>query len=174
LLRKEKERIVEELHGSLDGIKSAILSNYRGLNVTEMTALRNQLRQASVTYRVVKNALIRLALKDTDLEPLIDRINGPIAVAFSYDDPISPAKIIQDFSKEQPKLEIKGGIVEGRVVDEAGVKRLAEIPGREVLLAQLVSTLGAGPAHLVTVLSFNLQKLLQVLNAIRFKKEENA
>jgi large subunit ribosomal protein L10 len=171
LLRKEKERIVEELQGALEGTKVAILSDYRGLNVGEMTVLRNQLRQASVNYRVVKNALIKLALKNTDLEPLIDQISGPTAVAFSYEDPISPAKILEQFGREQPKLEIKGGIVEGKLVDQAGVKRLAQIPSREALLGRLVSVLGAGPTHLVTVLSFNLQKLLQLLNAIRLQKE---
>jgi large subunit ribosomal protein L10 len=171
LLRKEKERIVEELQGALEGTKVAILSDYRGLNVGEMTVLRNQLRQASVNYRVVKNALIKLALKNTDLKPLIDQISGPTAVAFSYEDPISPAKILEQFGREQPKLEIKGGIVEGKLIDQAGVKRLAQIPSREVLLGWLVSVLGAGPTHLVTVLSFNLQKLLQLLNAIRLQKE---
>jgi large subunit ribosomal protein L10 len=174
LLRKEKERIVEELQGALEGTKVAILSDYRGLNVGEMTVLRNQLRQASVNYRVVKNALIKLALKNTDLEPLIDQISGPTAVAFSYEDPISPAKILEQFGREQPKLEIKGGIVEGKLVDQAGVKRLAQIPSREVLLGRLVSFLGAGPTHLVTVLSLNLQKLLQLLNAIRLQKEESS
>lgn len=171
MIRKEKERIVEELHGSLEGTKATILSDYRGLNVEEMTLLRNQLRRASINYRVVKNTLIKLALKDTNLEPLVDQISGPTAVAFSYDDPISPAKILEEFSKGQPKLEIKGGIVEGRLVDQVGVKRLAQIPSREVLLGRLVSVLGAGPTHLVTVLSFNLQKLLHVLNAIRLQKE---
>ena len=174
MLRKEKERIVEELQGALEGTKVAILSDYRGLNVGEMTVLRNQLRQASVNYRVVKNALIKLALKNTDLEPLIDQISGPTAVAFSYEDPISPARILEQFGREQPKLEIKGGIVEGKLVDQAGVKRLAQIPSREMLLGRLVSVLGAGPTHLVTVLSFNLQKLLQLLNAIRLQKEESS
>ncbi len=170
MFRKEKERIVEELQGSLKGTKAAILSDYRGLNVSEMTLLRNQLRQASVNYRVVKNTLIKLALKDTALEPLIGQINGPTALAFSYDDPISPAKILGGFNKKQPKLEIRGGMVEGKLIDQDGVKRLAEIPSREVLLGWLVSVLGAGPVNLVTVLSLNLQKLLQVLNAIRLQK----
>ena len=170
MLRREKERIVAELQGSLKGTKAAILSDYRGLNVAEIALLRNELRQASVTYRVVKNALIKLALKNTDLEPLIDHITGPTAVAFSYEDPILPARILQDFSKKQPKLEIKGGMVEGRLIDQGGVKKLAGIPNREVLLGQLVSVLGAEPTLLVTVLSANLQKLLHVLNAIRLKK----
>ena len=134
LLRREKERIVQELHGSLKETRSAILSDYRGLNVAEMTFLRNELRQASIRYRVVKNALIKLALKNTELEPLIDQINGPTAVAISYDDPISPAKILNEFGKKQPKFEIKGGMVEGRLIDRDGVQRLAEIPNREVLL----------------------------------------
>jgi len=170
LLRKEKERIVEELHGSLGGVKTAIFTDYRGLNVVEIGRLRNQLREASVTYRVVKNELLKLALKNTDLEPLIDHIRGPTALAVSYDDPLSPAKILEEFSKTLPNLEIKGGMVEGRLVDQEGVKRLAEIPSREVLLGSLMLVLEAGPTRLVNVLSANLQKLLQVLNAIRLQK----
>jgi large subunit ribosomal protein L10 len=172
LLRKEKKQIVEELQGSIEGTKAVILSDYRGLNVTEITDLRNQLREASIKYRVVKNALIKLALKDTDLESLIDQINGPTAVAVSYEDPLAPAKILKEFGKKQPKLEIKGGIVEGRLVDPEAIKRLAEIPNREFLLGRLVSVLGGGPTRLVTVLSVNIQRLLQVLNAIRLQKEE--
>jgi large subunit ribosomal protein L10 len=171
LLRKDKEQIVGELRGELEGIKTVILTDYRGLNVAEMTLLRGQLRQASVEYRVVKNALIKLALQNTALQPLIDQIRGPTALAFSRDDPLSPAKVLEEFSKKQPHLEIKGGIVEGRVVDQNSVERLAQIPGREVLLGRLVSVLAAGPSHLVIVLSANLQKLLQVLNAIRMQKE---
>lgn len=170
MLRKEKERVVDELRESIQGTTVTILSDYRGLNVAEMTRLRNQLRQASVNYRVVKNTLMKLALKDTALEPLIEQITGPTAIAYSHDDPITPAKVLGDFSKKQPNLEIKGGMVEGKPVDSKGVKQLAEIPSREVLLGKLVSLLHVGPAHLVTVLSANLQKLLQVLNAISQQK----
>jgi len=166
LLRKEKEQFVEELRESIQDTTVTILSDYRGLNVADMTSLRNQLRQASVNYRVVKNTLMKLAIRDTDLEPLIDQISGPTAIAFSHDDPITPAKVLEDFIKKQPNLEIKGGMVEGKLVDAKGVKQLAEIPGREVLLGKLVSLLHVGPTHLVTVLSANLQKFLQVLNAI--------
>ena len=170
MLRKDKGRVVEELRTSLQGTKSAILTDYRGLNVAEMTLLRNELRQASVKYRVVKNALVRLAVKNTDLEPLKDHISGPTALAFSDDDPMSPAKILEGFSKKQPKLEIKGGIIEGKLIDREGVKRVAQIPSRDVLLAQMLSALGAGPTRLVCVLSANLQRLLQVLNAICMQK----
>lgn len=170
MLRKDKERVVEELRGSLEGTKAAILSDYRGLNVAEITSLRNELRQAAVTYRVVKNSLVKLALKNTELEPLIDRISGPTALAYSHDDPILPAKILEDFSRKQSKLEVMGGIVEGRIIDQEGVKKLARIPNREVLLGQLVSVLGSEPIRLVTVLSANLQRLLHVLNAIGLQK----
>ncbi len=138
--------------------------------MAELALLRNQLRQISVKYRVVKNTLIKLALKNSELEPLIDQINGPTALALSYDDPISPAKILDQFSKKQPNLEIKGGMVEGRAIDQDAVKKLAEIPGREVLLGRLMSVLGGGPVRLVTVLSANPQRLLHVLNAIRLQK----
>lgn len=171
MFRREKERIVEALHGSLGGVKTAIFTDYRGLNVAEVSRLRNQLREASVTYRVVKNELLKLALKNTDFEPLIDHIRGPTALALSYDDPVSPAKILEEFGKTQPNLEVKCGMVEGRLIDQEGVKKLAEIPNREVLLGRLMLVLEAGPTHLVNVLSANLQKLLQVLNAIRLQKE---
>lgn len=170
MLRKQKEQVVSELQASIEGIRAAILTDYRGLNVAEITRLRNQLREASVKYRIVKNALIKLALKETHLAPLIDKISGPTALALSYDDPLSPAKILEEFRKNQRKLEIMGGIVEGRLVDQEGIKKLAEIPSREVLLGQLMSVLGIGPTRLITVLSANLHKLLHVLNAIRLQK----
>lgn len=172
MLRKDKEQIVSEIQSSVEGIRAAILTDYRGLNVEEITLLRNQLRQASIKYRVVKNALIKLALKDTHLEPLVDHINGPTALAISYDDPLSPAKILGEFRKKQPKLEIKGGLVEGRLVDQEGIKRLAEIPSREVLLGRLMSVFAAGPTQLIGVLSANLHRLLRVLYAIRLQKGE--
>jgi len=171
LLRKEKERIVSELRGSLDGLKAAVLTDFRGLNVSEMTLLRNQLRGASIRYRVVKNTLAKLVLKGTKLESLADQIIGPTALALSYDDPVSPAKILEEFCKRQPKLEIKGGIVEGKVVDRDGVKKLAELPSREILLGQLLAVLTAGPTRLVGVFSANLQKLFLVLNAIQAQKQ---
>lgn len=170
MLKKQKEQVVSELQASIEGIRAAILTDYRGLNVAEITRLRNQLREASVKYRIVKNALIKLALKETHLAPLIDKISGPTALALSYDDPLSPAKILEEFRKNQRKLEIMGGIVEGRLVDQEGIKKLAEIPSREVLLGQLMSVLGIGPTRLITVLSANLHKLLHVLNAIRLQK----
>ncbi len=170
MLRKEKEQTVSKIQGSVEGVKAAILTDYRGLNVEEITLLRHQLREASVRYQVVKNTLIKLALKETDLEPLIDQINGPTALAISYDDPISPAKILEAFSKKQPKLEIKGGLVEGRLLDQDGIKKLAQIPSREVLLGQMMSLFVAGPTQLITVLSANLQRLVQLLNAIRLQK----
>lgn len=170
MLRKQKKQVVSELQASIEGIRAAILTDYRGLNVAEITRLRNQLREASVKYRIVKNALIKLALKETHLAPLIDKISGPTALALSYDDPLSPAKILEEFRKNQRKLEIMGGIVEGRLVDQEGIKKLAEIPSREVLLGQLMSVLGIGPTRLITVLSANLHKLLHVLNAIRLQK----
>jgi len=171
LLRRDKERIVEELQEALKGVKAAVLSDYRGLNVEEMTLLRSQLREASVNYRVVKNALIKLAIKNTDLEPLASEINGPTALAFSYDDPLAPVKTLEGFNKKQPKLEIKGGMVEGRLLDREEIKKLAEIPSREVLLGRLMSVLSAGPTRVVTVLSQIPQRLLLVLNAISLQKQ---
>ncbi len=169
--RKEKERVVSELHEKLQELRAVIVTDYRGLNVEEITRLRRQLGEASVEYRVVKNTLMRLASKETSLEGLSDLFVGPTAMAFSNNDPLAPARVLLEFSKDIPMLEIKGGLVEGRVVGPHEIAAMARLPGREVLLGNLLRLLKGGHFHLVNVLSAHIRRLVQVLEVIRITRQ---
>jgi len=174
--RREKERVVSELHQKLQNIRAVILTDYRGLNVEEITRLRRQLQKVSVEYRVVKNTLMRLASKGTGLEGLSDFFVGPTAMAVSNDDPLAPARVLLEFSKETPLLEIRGGLIEGRVVGPREIEGIAKLPGREVLLGNLLRVLVGGQFRLVNTLSSHIRRLVQVLEVIRIarKGEEKA
>ena len=169
--RREKEQVVSELHRKLQELRAVILTDYRGLDVEEITRLRRQLQEVSAEYRVVKNTLMRLASKETSLEQLSDLLVGPTAMAFSNTDPLAPARVLLEFSKEMPALEIKGGLVEGRVVGPHEIEAMAKLPGREVLLGNLLRLLKGGQSHLVNVFSAHIRKLVQVLEAIRVTRQ---
>ncbi len=169
--RKEKERVVSELHEKLQELSAVIVTDYRGLKVEEITRLRRQLGEVSVEYRVVKNTLMRLASKETSLEGLSELFVGPTAMAFSNNDPLAPARVLLEFSKDIPMLEIKGGLVEGRVVGPHEIAAMAKLPGREVLLGNLLRQLKGGHFHLVNVLSAHIRKLVQVLEVIRITRQ---
>ena len=169
--RREKERVVSELHRKLQEFRAVILTDYRGLNVEEITRLRRQLREASVEYRVVKNTLMRLASKETGLEGISDLFVGPTAMAVSNDDPLAPARVLSKFSKEMPMLEIRGGLIEGRVVGPHEIEGLAKLPGREVLLGNLLRLLVGGQLRFVNVLSAHIRRLVQVLEVIRITRQ---
>ena len=169
--RREKERVVSELHQKLQKIRAVILTDYRGLNVEEITRLRRQLQEASVEYRVVKNTLMRLASKGTGLEGLSDFFVGPTAMAVSNDDPLAPARVLLEFSKETPMLEIKGGLIEGRVVGPHEIEGMAKLPGREVLLGNLLRLLKGGQFRLVNTLSSHIRRVVQVLEVIRIARQ---
>jgi len=169
----EKQAVVAELKQKLASVKGAVLTNYRGLNVAQDTKLRRKLRDAGVEYRVVKNTLTRIAAQEINLHGLDKYLEGPTAIAISETDPVAPAKVISDFIKENKlqNLEIKAGLVEGKVVDADGVKALANLPPREVLIAQVLAGMQSPIVGLVNVLQGNIRNLAYVLNAIREQKE---
>jgi large subunit ribosomal protein L10 len=169
--RSEKERIVSELHGKLQELRAVIVTDYRGLNVEDITRLRRQLQEACVEYRVVKNTLMRLASKETSVEQLSNLFVGPTAMAFSNNDPLAPARVLSEFSKDIPMLEIKGGLIEGRVVGPDEIAAMAKLPGREVLLGNLLRLLKGGQFHLVNALSAHIRRLVQVLETIRITRQ---
>lgn len=142
-IREEKVQQVQEIADRLSRSKSAIVTDYRGLNVEEVTELRKQLRDAGIEYQVLKNTLTRRAADQMELSDLNSVLAGPTAIAFSYDDVVAPAKILNDFAKKHKALELKGGVVEGRVVDASEVTALATLPSREGLLSMLLSVLQA-------------------------------
>lgn len=142
-VREEKVRAVEELTAKFREAKAAIITDYRGLNVAEMTELRKRLREAGVEFKVVKNTLTRRATQAAQLEALDQHLVGPTAIAFGFGDVVAPAKILTEFAKDHKALEIKGGLIEGKPVDAAGVDALAQLPSREGLLSMLLSVLQA-------------------------------
>jgi len=132
-----KQPVVKEISAAIEGAQSVVLVDHRGLTVQQDTELRKQLREAGVTYKVYKNTMMNFAFKGTDCEGLSDLLNGPSALAVSKDDATAPARILCEFAKKAPKLEVKGGVVEGKVVDVAAINEVAQIPSREVLLGRL-------------------------------------
>ena len=148
-----KKKAVEEIKGKFDGAKSAILVNYRGLNVEETTELRKNFREAGVLYKVYKNNLVKLAIKGTEFEQLTQDLTGPNAIAFGYDDPVTPAKIVKVFSKSHKSIELKTGIVEGTYYGQEKIIEIAEIPSREELLAKLLGSFQAPMSNFVYLLS---------------------
>ena len=168
-----KQAIVAELKEKLTGAKGAVLVNYRGLTITQNTKLRRQLREAGVDYRVVKNTMTRIAAQEAGLEGLDVYLEGPTAMAISTTDPVAPAKIITDFVKEHKLqvLEVKAGLVEGNVIDENGVKALASLPSREVLIAKMLGSMQSPITGLVNVLQGSIRNLVYALDAVRQQKE---
>lgn len=140
---EKKKQIVEEIVGKLQNSASTVIVDYRGLTVAEVTELRKQLREAGVEFKVYKNTLMRRAAEKAGLADLNEALVGPSAVAFSTEDVIAPAKILNNFAKEHENLEIKIGVIEGKVASREEVKAIAELPSREGLLSMLLSVLQA-------------------------------
>lgn len=140
---QEKQQVVSEISSKLRESSCTIVADYRGLNVSQVTELRKQLRDAGIEFQVVKNTLARRATAQAELTELDAALTGPTAIAFSKNDVVAPAKILSDFAKKNDQLEVKGGVVEGKVVDVAQIKALADLPSREGLLSMLLSVLQA-------------------------------
>lgn len=170
--RKDKEALVANLHEKLKEAKAAILTDFTGLNVDQITHLRRTLKKNAVEYTVVKNTLLRRASHDTDIELLAEYFVGPIAIALAYEDPVAPVKILTDFSKEQPVLEVKAGVITGKVLTPQDIKSLASLPSREVLLGKLVSLVKYLPTRLVQVLNSPVQGLVSTLAGVKETKEK--
>lgn len=168
---EQKKQIVQEIKDKIDRAQAVVLVDYRGLNVEEVNELRKKYREAGVEYKVYKNTLMRFAFKDAGLEEFNNYLTGPNAVAFSYDDPVSAAKVTSEFAKEHDKLEIKAGIVDGEVIDVNRVKELANLPSREVLIAQVLGGLNGPISGFANVLQGTIRKLVYALNAIKEKQE---
>jgi len=170
----EKKRIAADLQGRLKKSTIVILTDYKGLDVSAMNDLRTKLRNANAEYQVAKNSLLVRASEGNDVALIKDQFKGPSAIALSYDDPVGPAKVITDFVKENAKLEVKVGVLDGKVIDFAGIKALSSLPSKEVLLAQVLSAMNAVPTSLVTALSDVPRRLVNVLQAVRDQKEAEA
>ena len=174
-IRPEKQAAVAGLKEQLSSAKGAVLTGYRGLTVAQDMKLRAKLREAGVTYHVVKNTMVRIAANEIGLEGLDPVLNGTTALAVSADDAVAPAKVIYEFIKEN-KLEtevltIKAGLVEGKVINVEEVKALASLPSREVLIAKVLGSMQAPISGVVNVLQGTIRNAVYVLDAIRAQKE---
>jgi large subunit ribosomal protein L10 len=147
-----KKPIVEEIAGNVKDAQSVVLVDYRGLTVEQDTQLRKQLREAGIIYKVYKNTMMNFAFKGTDFESLAPLLEGPSAVAISKDDATAPARVIAKFAKTAPKLELKGGVVEGVFYDAAGMADIAKIPSREELLSKLLGSIQSPIANFARVM----------------------
>jgi len=165
LNRREKEQVVSDLQKQIEQVRAVVLTNFRGLNVDQMNQLRQRLREEKISYNVVKNTMIRLASKGTGLEKLDDYFDGPTAIALSYGDPIPLAKILMEFQKTQPALEIKAGLIEGKVTSSEEVKALASMPAREVLFGQILGGIQMTGTEVAGALLSVLQQVVSVIEA---------
>ncbi len=168
---ESKKQFVKELKERLEKSSVVILTDYKGLDVEAMTELRAKLREADVEYQVVKNTMLRLASEGTGTEAIKDSFVGPSAIALSYDDPVAPAKVLTEFAKDNDKLEIKVGVMDGKMLDLSAIKALSDLPSRDQLLATVLSAMNAVPTSLVTALSDVPRRLVNVLQAIKDEKE---
>ncbi len=161
---------VTELREKLNRAKAIYFTDYLGLDVGSITNLRSKFFQADVEYTVAKNTLLKIAAEENKIEGLGNFLNGPTAIAISYDEPTSPAKVIKSFAKEHDKPVVKGILFEGDVLDGSEFKRLADLPSKDELLATLVSMLQSPISKLVNTLNVPLTNVANVLNNLKEQK----
>lgn len=169
----EKQAIVAELTEKLQNAAAGVIVDYKGITVAEDTELRAKMRENGVDYFVMKNTLSRFAVKNAGLDELCDVLKGTTSIALCQGDPVAAAKVVSEFSKKlaaQEKFTVKAGFVDGKVIDAAGVKALADLPSKEVLVATVLGTLIAPVRGLATVLDANISGLARVVQAIADQK----
>lgn len=166
-----KKQIVLEIKEKMEKAQGMVFYDYRGLTVAEVSDLRNKFREAGVEYRVLKNAMLKRAADMIDLSELDEHLVGPTAVAFGFDDPIAPAKVLVEYTKKLKKTRIKTGVLDGRIIDVSEIISLAELPSREQLLGMLAGTLNAPITGLARSLSGIICNLGYALNAVKEQKE---
>lgn len=167
----QKRKVVDGISEKMKASMAMVFTDYRGLTVEQDTELRSALRKAGIEYSVVKNTLTRFAAKENGLDELESFLKGPTAMATSDTDPVAPAKILNEFAKKFKALEIKVGVVEGKIVDKSGISAIAALPSKDELIAKAVGGLNAPIYGLVNVLNGNIRGLVVALNAIAEQKQ---
>lgn len=167
MARPEKVEQVRLLSEKLQSARTAVLTDYRGLSVSQMEDLRGRFRGANVEYRVIKNTLARLAVSESgQTESLQELFVGPVAIAFGYEELGTPIRVINEFARQaRLRLDIKGGVVEGQVLDAAQMREIGDLPSREVLLAQLLGTLESPISQLANAMQASVRELVGLLEA---------
>ena len=172
--RTEKEQVIGELHEKMAKAKAAILAEPKGLTVAVVTDLRKKLRDSKIEYRVVKNTLAARAAKGTPVEPIAEKFVGPTAIVMSYDDVVTPAKLLAEFMKDRENFTIRTAVVEGKVIDAKGVQALAKMPGLQELRAQIAAMIAQPATKLARIVGTPGQQLARVLGARREQLEKKS
>ena len=172
--KAEKQVVIDDLHGKFAKATAAILTDYKGLSVADITALRNELRKSNVEFKVVKNTLAIRAADGTSAEKLKGYLEGPTGVVLGYDDPVTPAKVLMEHIKKQEKLKIRVGLVEGSIANIDQLKAVASLPSRNELLSQMAGTFQAPASQMARLLYATVARLGYALTALQDKKGADA
>jgi large subunit ribosomal protein L10 len=172
MVRSDKVEFVSAITDKLKASQSVVLTDFRGITVADITNLRTELRAQSVEMKVVKNRLLRIALKEAGFDSVDDCLIGNTAVSFGLGDPAAPAKILLEYAKKNEKLVIKGGLLEGKRLDAKGVESLSRMPGRKDLLSMMARDFKQPAAKVATVFQNGLLKVAHAMNALAKKLEE--
>lgn len=167
-----KKVFIDKMNERLKKAQASYVVDYQGLDVESMNKIRDELRKVDAEFYVIKNRLLKLASKDTDTDSIADQFVGPCALALTYDDVVAPAKVLVELEKDLGKLDIKVGQTSGKMMDLDSIKRLAKLPGREQLLAQVLSAMQAVPTSFVRVTNGVLGNFMNVLKAIETAKQD--
>lgn len=171
---QKKQAVIDEIKEQVQNAQSVVIVEYRGLNVADVTDLRNQYRAKGVGYKVYKNTMVALALKDLGYEGYEEYLTGPNGFVFSNEDLASGPKVSDEFAKKNDKFVIKAGLMDGQVMDAAGVKQLSNLPSKEVLLSMVLRGLNGPITGLAAVSQGIISKLVYALNAVKEEQEQAA
>jgi large subunit ribosomal protein L10 len=169
--REQKAEIIEKIKDRAGRASIAVVTDFKGLTVEEVTVLRAKLREHGVDYQVVKNTLARIALTDGPHDTIKERFKEQCAVAFGYEDPVAAAKALIDYAKTNKKFALRFASLQGKLIDEPGLKALSMLPSKPQLLAQVLGTMNAVPTNFVSLLANVPRGMLNVLTALKDKKE---
>jgi large subunit ribosomal protein L10 len=172
--RAQKAEIIDRLKDRAARASIAVVTDFKGLTVEEVTNLRVKLRDLGVDYQVVKNTLARIALTDSPHDVITQQFKEQCAIAFGYEDPVAAAKALVDYTKANKKFALRFASLQGQVIDEAGIRSLSTLPGKPQLLASLLGTMNAVPTGFVSLLANVPRGMLNVLTALKERKEKEA